>query len=113
MLGALMTKLRSAGWKVKRATFLVTKRRTRCILGLDLQGQVGIATIRNQLQKIYQGLTCSFASSRKVEKTKSLINSVIFCQTGNFEKSHFKLKIYVTVVPDSRKREKNPNPNTR
>ena len=51
MLGALMTNLRSAGWKVKRATFLMTKRRTRCILGLDLQGQVGIATTQKPAPK--------------------------------------------------------------
>ena len=30
---------------MKGASFLVTKRRTRCIMGLDLQGQVGISTI--------------------------------------------------------------------
>ena len=42
VLGALKTNLRSAGWEVKGATFLVTERKTRCIMGLDLQGQVGI-----------------------------------------------------------------------
>ena len=44
VLGALKTNLRSAGLEVKGSTFLVTKRKTRCIMGLDLQGQVGIAT---------------------------------------------------------------------
>ena len=33
VLGALKTNLRSAGWEVKRATFLVTERKTRCIMG--------------------------------------------------------------------------------
>ena len=39
-----MTNLRSAGWEVKDAMFLVTECKTRCIMGLDLQGQVGIST---------------------------------------------------------------------
>ena len=33
------------GWEVKGAIFLETERRTRCIMSLDLQGQVGISTI--------------------------------------------------------------------
>ena len=44
VLGVLHTNFRSAGWEVKEATFLVMERKTRCIMGLDLQGQVGIAT---------------------------------------------------------------------
>ena len=44
VLGALKTNLHSAGCEVKGATFLVTERKTRCIIGLDLQGRVGIAT---------------------------------------------------------------------
>ena len=37
ILGALKAKIRSAGWEVPDATFLITERRTRCIIGLDLQ----------------------------------------------------------------------------
>ena len=44
--GALKTDRRSAGWEVKGANFLVTERRTRWILGLDLRCQVGISTIQ-------------------------------------------------------------------
>ena len=44
VLGALKTGLRSTGWEVKGATFLMTERKTRCIMGWDLQGQVGITT---------------------------------------------------------------------
>ena len=44
VLGALKTNLRSAGSEVKGATFLVTERKTRCKMGLDLQGQVRIST---------------------------------------------------------------------
>ena len=45
-LGALKTKLRSAGWEVKGATFLVTERRVWTFedKGFGLQGQVGIST---------------------------------------------------------------------
>ena len=42
VLGALKTNLRSAGCEVRGATFLVTYRKTRCIMGLELQGQVVI-----------------------------------------------------------------------
>ena len=44
ILGALKANLRSAGWEVIGAILLVTDRRMRCILGLDLQGKVGIQT---------------------------------------------------------------------
>ena len=43
--------LRSAGWEVKGATFLVSERKTRCIMGLDLQGQVGIVTTQKPAPK--------------------------------------------------------------
>ena len=42
ILGALCADIRSVGWEVKDAYFLVTERRARCILGLDLQGKLGI-----------------------------------------------------------------------
>ena len=51
ILGALKTNLRSAGWEVKGATFLVSERKTRCIMGLDLQGQVGIFTTQKPAPK--------------------------------------------------------------
>ena len=38
VLGVLKTNIPSAGREVKGATFLVTERKTRCIMGLDLQG---------------------------------------------------------------------------
>ena len=34
---ALKTNMRSAGWEVKRATFLVTQLKTRRIMGVDLR----------------------------------------------------------------------------
>ena len=51
VLGALKTNLRSAGWEVNGATFLGTERKTRCIMGLDLQGQVGIVTTQKPAPK--------------------------------------------------------------
>ena len=51
ILGALKTNLRSAGWEVKGATFLVSERKTRCIMGLELQGQVGIVTTQKPAPK--------------------------------------------------------------
>ena len=44
ILGALKADIKSAGWEVKGVSFLVTERRTRCILGLDLQSKIGMHT---------------------------------------------------------------------
>ena len=44
ILGALHANIRSAGWEAPDASLLVTERRARCILGLDLQGKMGIHT---------------------------------------------------------------------
>ena len=43
-LGALRANIRSAGWEVSNPSLLVTERRARRILGLDLQGKLGIHT---------------------------------------------------------------------
>ena len=51
ILGALKAKIGSAGWEVPDATFLITERKTRCILGLDLQNRVGITTTQRSAPK--------------------------------------------------------------
>ena len=51
ILGAITTNIRSAGWEVVGASFLITERRTRCILGLDLQSKVGIHTTQKLAPK--------------------------------------------------------------
>ena len=44
ILGAVCANSSSAGWEVKDAYFLVTERRARCILGLNLQRKLGFHT---------------------------------------------------------------------
>ena len=51
ILGAITTTIRSAGWEVVGASFLITERRTRCILGLDLHSKVGIHTTQRLAPK--------------------------------------------------------------
>ena len=51
ILGAIITTIRSAGWEVVGASFLITERRTPCILGLDLQNRVGIHATQNLAPK--------------------------------------------------------------
>ena len=51
ILGAITTTIRSAGWEVVGASFLIRERRTRCILGLDLQCKVGIHTTQKLAPK--------------------------------------------------------------
>ena len=69
ILGAVCADIRSAGWEFKDAYFLGTEKSARCLLGLDLQGKLGIEVIehlRSQPLSIDQGLTCYCASSQKV-----------------------------------------------
>ena len=51
ILGAITTTIRSAGWEEVGASFLITERRTRCILALDLQSKVGIHTTQKLAPK--------------------------------------------------------------
>ena len=51
ILGAITTTIRSAGWELVGALFLITEWRTRCILGLDLQNKVGIHTTQKLAPK--------------------------------------------------------------
>ena len=67
-LGALCASIRSAGWEVTDATFLVTERRARCILGLDLQGKLGIQTTQKSAQSRksrFDVLLCEQPEDRK------------------------------------------------
>ena len=47
----MKAKIRSAGWEVPDATFLITERKTRCILGLNLQNKMGITTTQRPTPK--------------------------------------------------------------
>ena len=71
ILGAITTNIRLAGWEVVGASFLITERRTRCILGLDLQSKVGIHTTQKLAPK---------------EKTRS---DVLLCEQSEGWKNKF------------------------
>ena len=44
LMGTLILDVSSLGWYVKSAKFLISENRTRCLLGLDLQSQLGVRT---------------------------------------------------------------------
>ena len=44
LMGTLILDVSSLGWCVKSAKFLISENRTRCLLGLDLQSQLGVRT---------------------------------------------------------------------
>ena len=44
LMGILILDVSSLGWHVKSAKFLISENRTRCLLGLDLQPQLGVIT---------------------------------------------------------------------
>ena len=81
ILGAITMTIRSAGWEVVGASFLITERRTRCILGLDLQSKVGIHTTQKLAPK---------------EKTRF---DVLLCEQSEGWKNKFysKLKTFLIV----------------
>ena len=88
VLGALKTNLRSAGWEVKGATFLGTERRTRCIIGLDLQGQGGIATTQKPAPKELSRFDVLMCEQSEGWKNKFLKNfSDLFVRQG-ISKNH-------------------------
>ena len=44
LMGTLVVYVSSLGWIVKQAKFLISENRTPCLLGLDLQSQLGVRT---------------------------------------------------------------------
>ena len=44
LLGTLIVNVSSLGWHKKSEKFLISQNRTRCLLGLDLQSQLGVRT---------------------------------------------------------------------
>ena len=68
ILGAITTTIHSAGWEVVGASFLITERRTRCILGLDLQGKVGIHTTQKLAPKEKTRFDVLLRTVRRLEK---------------------------------------------
>ena len=51
ILGAITTTIRSAWWEVVGASFMITDRRTRCMVGLDLQNKAGKHTTQKLAPK--------------------------------------------------------------
>ena len=89
VLGAMKTNLRSAGREVKGATFLVTEKRTRCKLGLDLQGQVGITTTLKPDPKELSRFDVLMCEQSEGWKRNSLLNSVSCLSDREFRKTIF------------------------
>ena len=69
-LGALKAKIRSAGWEVPDATFLITERKTLCIIGLDLQNRVGITTTQRPAPKTKSRFDILLCEQSEVWKEK-------------------------------------------
>ena len=80
ILGALRANIRSAGCKVPDASLLATERPERCILGLDLQGKMGIHT------------------SQKSAPTNRSKFDVLLCEQSEGMKQHLykKFPLYLT-----------------
>ena len=62
------------GWKNDNATFLVSENKTRCLLGLDLQGSLGIDTVQRNPPQV------------------KIVQNVVENSTSELNKSHFVTK---------------------
>ena len=54
LLGSICIPISSSGWKVKEACFLVSEKRTRNFLDLDLQDQLGVVTTQLRVEPVQQ-----------------------------------------------------------
>ena len=54
LLGSVCLPISSSGWKVEEACFLVSENRTRNLLGLDLQDQLGVVTTQLRAEHFQQ-----------------------------------------------------------
>ena len=52
LLGSVCLPVSSSGWKVEEACFLVSENRTRNLLGLDLQEQLGVVTTQMRAERV-------------------------------------------------------------
>ena len=55
LMGTLIVDVSSLGWHVKSAKFLISENRTRCLLGLDLQPQLGVRTTQVRRERSLVG----------------------------------------------------------
>ena len=88
ILRAVCADIHSAGWEVKDAYFLVTERKARCILGLDLQGKLGIHTSQKSApvnRSRFDVLLCE--QSEGMKQQFYLKNFIPFRSTGRVKTS--------------------------
>ena len=105
VLGALKTNFRSAGWDVKGATFLVTERSTRFIMGLDLQGQMGIVTTQKPAPKEFTRFDVLMCEQSEGSKEKNFsINSEIYLRNKKFQKTRLYVRNLSTPYVQFKKR---------
>ena len=78
LMGTLILDVSSLGWHVKSAKFLISENRTRCLLGLDLQPQLGVRTTQVRPERSLVG-----------EVSLSNLN-----ETSQSWKSHFHQKFH-------------------
>ena len=74
IFGSLTIPVSSGGWKNDHATFLVSENKIKCLLGLDLQGSLGIDTVQrnppqvNTVQNVVENSTSELIKSHFVKK---------------------------------------------
>ena len=108
-LGAVCACIRSAGWEVKDAYFLVTERRARCILGLDLQGKLGIHTSQKSApvnRSRFDVLLCE--QSEGMKQQFYLKNSSLFDRQGELKHHVINTKFKYPLNPIQEKGRRIP-----
>ena len=108
-LGKLKTNLWSTGWEVEGATFLVTERRTRCIRGLELQGQVGISTTEKPAPRELSRFDVLMCEQSEVWKNKFVTKfEVLFERQGFPKKNNVSWKFKYPLCPIQEKGRRTP-----
>ena len=70
LMGTLIVDVSSLGWHVKSAKFLISVNRTRCLIGLDLQPQLGVRTTQVRPERPLLGEVSQSNSNETSESWK-------------------------------------------
>ena len=110
-MGTLIVDVSSLGWHVKSARFFISENRTRCLLGLDLQPQLGVRTTHVRPERLLVGEVSQSNLNETSESWKSQFQQKVqrvFSRVGGAKNHKNLLYIQVTARSDSGKKRRVP-----
>ena len=109
IFGSLTIPVSSGGWKNDNAIFLVSEKKTRCLLGLDLQSSLGMDTVQRNspqvktLQNVVENSTSDLIKSHFVKKFP-----LLFTRLGRSKSHQFHTTFMKPLIPRQIKERKLP-----